>query len=146
MNKTIITSSDVETQALGKQFAKELKPGDVVCLYGDLGAGKTTFVKGVSKGLGVKTRIISPTFVVVRTHTVPDKSSGIKTLYHIDLYRLQTEGEVTGINLKDLLSEKDAVTLIEWPERAEHFAYHATWNVMFQQTEDGKRRKIIIQK
>ena len=74
----IITKSDEETQSAGEEFAKKLNPTDVVFLIGDLGSGKTTFTKGLAKGLGIDNRIISPTFVVVRRHTVRNEELGIK--------------------------------------------------------------------
>lgn len=119
MGVTNISRSDRETQELGEEFAKRLKPGDVVCLYGDLGYGKTTFVKGVARGLGVKSRIISPTFVIVRQHKLGDRfqALGTRELVHIDLYRIEDERQLVGIGLEDILEDKNAIKLIEWPEK-----------------------------
>ncbi len=66
--QTVITKSFEETKKFGEEFAKTLQPGSTVCLYGDFGAGKTTFTQGLAKGLGIKERIISPTFVIIREH------------------------------------------------------------------------------
>jgi tRNA threonylcarbamoyladenosine biosynthesis protein TsaE len=114
--KNIITKSESETEQAGEEFAKTLIPGSVVCLYGDLGAGKTTFTKGVAKGLGISDRIISPTFSLVRQHEI-DRQSSINTLYHIDLYRLENEEDIKKIGIDEILSDITGVVLIEWAER-----------------------------
>ncbi len=115
MNKnTFITTSFEDTQSLGEEFVTKLKPGDIVFLHGDLGSGKTTFVQGVAKGLGIKTRVISPTFIVLRTHATNNRM--IKKLFHLDLYRLESKEDVKSIALGDLTGDPEAVTIIEWPE------------------------------
>lgn len=110
--KQIITSSDAMQQA-GEQFAKTLLGGDVVVLYGDLGFGKTTFTQGVARGLGIDRRIISPTFVIMRKYSLADE----KSFYHIDLYRTQTEHELEGLGISEILQDNTAITMIEWPDR-----------------------------
>lgn len=115
MNKnTFITTGFKDTQKLGEEFVSRLKPGNIIFLYGDLGSGKTTFVQGIAIGLGIKTRIISPTFIVLRTHATNNKM--IKKLYHLDLYRLNEKEEVKNIGLDDLVNDPEAVTIIEWPD------------------------------
>jgi tRNA threonylcarbamoyladenosine biosynthesis protein TsaE len=116
MKEEYITQNEEETIKLGEEFAKKIKPKDIVFLMGNLGSGKTAFVKGVAKGLGIKTRIISPTFVVARTHTTNHKK--IKTLYHLDLYRLEGKNDLRKIGIDDFFNDEFAVTLIEWPENA----------------------------
>ena len=116
-------SSVEETWALAKELSKELKPGDVVCLEGDLGAGKTTFTQGLAAAMGVKGRVTSPTFCIVQEHapaevgedgrTAPDA----KMLVHMDLYRLNGEDDVVAIGWEDYLA-RGAVLAVEWPERA----------------------------
>ena len=133
--QTIITKSFEETQQLGMDFAKTLKPGDVVCLHGDLGSGKTTFVQGVAKGLGNTKQIISPTFIIMRTY---------KNMYHIDLYRIENENDINGIGLLDLIKEQDRVILIEWPEKIEHLLPTKRKNLFFEYVDD-KRRTIVIE-
>ncbi|HRN95978.1 MAG TPA: tRNA (adenosine(37)-N6)-threonylcarbamoyltransferase complex ATPase subunit type 1 TsaE [Candidatus Levybacteria bacterium] len=119
MNKEIITHSADQTIQFGEEFAQTLQSGDVVCLYGDLGAGKTTLAKGIAKGLGIVTRVISPTFSLVREHNVSVKNSElkIKKLYHIDLYRLEKKEEIQSIGITDILSDENGVVLIEWAEK-----------------------------
>src|SRR5689334_12083419 len=90
--KRFVSSSEDETKKFAEDFSKNLK-GNIIALTGELGAGKTTFTQGFAKGLGIKDKIISPTFVLVRQHKIPS-SQGI--FYHIDLYRLEN------INIKEL--------------------------------------------
>lgn len=104
-----------ETWDLARQFASELKPGDVVCLEGDLGAGKTTFTQGLAAALGVKGRVTSPTFCIVQEHI--GTREPVKLLVHMDLYRLQGAEDVEAIGWEDYLA-RGAVMVVEWPERA----------------------------
>lgn len=143
MNK-IISKSKSKTEKLGLDFSKKLMPRDVVCLYGELGSGKTTFVKGLARGLNVRSRIISPTFIIIRTHLVAG-SKDIDNLYHVDLYRLESLKEVKGIGLKDLLQDKKGVVLIEWPEKAEKILPSIRWEIFFTQ-KGGNTREILVKR
>jgi len=113
-----------ETWDLAKRFAADLRPGDVVCLEGDLGAGKTTFTQGLAAALGLSGRVTSPTFCLVQEHRRP--ISAVQSaatdrqpvfLVHMDLYRLNDENDVLAIGWEDYL-EEGAVLVVEWPERA----------------------------
>src|SRR5664279_1657237 len=106
--KNIITNSFAETQQLGVSFAKTLKHGEVIALHGDLGSGKTTFMQGIAKGLGIKKNIISPTFIIMRTYEI-----GSGHLYHVDLYRVEKERDVDGLGLGELLHDPESVVAIE---------------------------------
>ncbi len=101
-----------ETWAVARAFAAELKPGDVVCLEGDLGAGKTTFTQGLAAALGAKRAVTSPTFCIVVEHPTEKL-----LLVHMDLYRLHDADEVLTIGWEDYLA-RNAVLLVEWPDRA----------------------------
>jgi tRNA threonylcarbamoyladenosine biosynthesis protein TsaE len=106
----IITHSEAETSAAGRELAAALQRGAVVLLSGDLGAGKTAFVRGLAAGLGIDpNEVSSPTFTLVQEYR-----GGRLTLYHVDLYRLQA-GEVDDLGLDELTEE--GVTAIEWPDR-----------------------------
>lgn len=107
---------DAATQAAGDAFAAVLRPGDIVLLSGPLGAGKTTFCKGVARGLGVHDRVTSPTFTMVRQHEAHN-SQGITTLHHCDVYRVESLGEVLDLDLGELVEEA-AVALVEWGDLA----------------------------
>ncbi len=110
------TESAEATQRAGEQFAALLRPGDVVLLSGRLGAGKTTFVQGVARGLGVSERVTSPTFTLVRQHQCRNPW-GIVTLHHGDIYRVNGLGEVRDLDLAELV-EESAVALVEWGDVA----------------------------
>ena len=112
----IITKSEKETMTLAEKFASQLEGGEVVALVGELGAGKTVFIKGLAKGLGVKQTITSPTFVLMKIYEV-NKKNKIKNLCHIDAYRLKNGQELIGIGLNDWLSRSDVITVIEWADR-----------------------------
>lgn len=100
----------------GEEFARLLRAGDLVLLSGQLGAGKTTFVQGVARGLGVRERVTSPTFIMVREHQCVNEL-GITTLHHADVYRVGSLGEVSDLALGELV-EESAVALVEWGEIA----------------------------
>ena len=106
MGVEIRCTGPAETMAVGRRLASLLRPGDVVLVEGDLGAGKTTFIAGVAEGLGVDEEITSPTFILARTY------SGLVPLTHADVYRMDTLGEVADL---DLIEEAaDGVLMIEW--------------------------------
>ena len=130
-------SSVEETWALAKELAKELNPGDVVCLEGDLGAGKTTFTQGLAAALGVPGRVTSPTFCIVQEHQSPDV-----LLVHMDLYRLHGEEDVEAIGWEDYLS-RGAIIAVEWPERAGALVPSSAYHVAFLHFREEKRRIAI---
>lgn len=137
--KTYITHSEKETRYLAKKIAKKITHG-VVALTGELGAGKTTFAQGFAEGLGIKDKIISPTFVLIRQHKIPKLQ---KILYHIDLYRLADDKDLKGLGLKEILQDQNNVVLIEWAEKAKSFLPKETLWISFQYI-DGQKRSIRI--
>lgn len=113
MMYSVITSNPEQTWRIGELFGALLGPGDIVCLYGDLGAGKTSLSYGIALGLGVKEQYItSPTFTFVNEY------EGRVPFYHIDLYRLKDPVELENIGFEEYI-DSDGVTVIEWAERAE---------------------------
>ena len=128
-----IVNSVEETWAVAREFAKELKPGDVVCLEGDLGAGKTTFTQGLAAALGVPGRVTSPTFCIVQEHQSKDV-----LLVHMDLYRLRSEEDVEAIGWEDYLA-RGAIFVIEWPDRAGSLIPDTARRVAFRHMGEGKR-------
>lgn len=117
------TKNEEETKNIGKKFATELKGGEILCLYGDLGAGKTTFVKGLAEGYGIKEHITSPTFTLMNIYkistSVLNLPSVIKNLIHIDTYRLKNQDELIEIGAEDYIGKDDTISIIEWPEKIE---------------------------
>ena len=102
------SASEQETEALGEALVSRLSPGAVVAFTGDLGAGKTAFVRGMARGLGITQRVTSPTFTIVNEY-----EGGRLPLFHFDLYRLESRDELEDIGYWELL-EGDGVSFIEW--------------------------------
>jgi tRNA threonylcarbamoyladenosine biosynthesis protein TsaE len=108
---TFISHSPAETESLGEKFGRAARNGFVFALSGDLGAGKTQFVKGLARGLGISVRVHSPTFTLVNEY-----GGGRLKLFHLDLYRLETEAQILSAGVEEFLSP-DGVSVIEWAER-----------------------------
>lgn len=143
-NKFLTTNTE-ETQRLAEDFGKKLTPGDIVLLYGDLGSGKTTFVQGLAKGLGIKQRIISPTFIIIRSYEINPPSGGqnLKYFYHIDLYRMESEKDIESVGLNEILQNKDAIIAIEWAEKLGEYIPKNVSRVYFEHLGEEKRKITI---
>ncbi len=137
-----ICRDDAATQGAGEAFAAVLRPGDVVLLTGRLGAGKTTFVKGVARGLGVIERVTSPTFTMVRPHDAHNQL-GIATLHHADVYRVESIAEVRDLDLGELVEEA-GVVLVEWGELAASVFGREVLTLSFEVSDDGETRTITV--
>lgn len=137
----IITNNFQETQDLGFTFAKKLRGGEVLALYGDLGSGKTTFMQGLSKGLGITKNIISPTFIIMRMYKTGLKINEVRlnNLYHVDLYRIESENDVESLGLLELMNQPENIVAIEWPEKIENLLPEKRINIYFEYREDDKR-------
>ncbi len=133
---------EAATQAAGEDFAALLRPGDVVLLAGPLGAGKTTFVKGVARALGVVERVTSPTFTMVRQHEAHN-DLGIETLHHADVYRVESLGEVLDLDLGELV-EESAVALVEWGDLASSVFGREVLTLDVVPDEDGDARTLRV--
>lgn len=137
MSKKVITKSIEETQKFAEKFAGKLNPGDIVALYGDLGAGKTIFVQGLAKGLGFRGKVFSPTFIFLRPYNLSGK---IKTLYHIDLYRLEEIADLKNIGVEEFLNEKDTVSAVEWAEKIEHLLPKNAIKIKMERLGESERK------
>jgi tRNA threonylcarbamoyladenosine biosynthesis protein TsaE len=115
MNETCTTKSAEETVAYASLFAKNLRRGDVVALYGDLGSGKTQFVKGVCQAFGTHTHVTSPSFVMLNRYYGIYKDSGEILIFHFDLYRIRSFNEIFDLGYEEFL-QHDNICLIEWAE------------------------------
>ena len=140
MNDRYDVGSVEETWAVARAFAAELRPGDVVCLEGDLGAGKTTFTQGLAAALGAKRAVTSPTFCLVVEH--PTERF---LLVHMDLYRLQDADDVLTIGWEDYLA-RGAVLFVEWPDRAGALVPASAWHVSFALGADEDARTITFRR
>jgi tRNA threonylcarbamoyl adenosine modification protein YjeE len=114
-DRVVVTSSPDETTALGRRLAAALRPGHVVLLHGDLGAGKTTLAQGIVGALRPGAPATSPTFTIANEY--PPDEPGQARLVHLDLYRLVGPDDLDSIGFDDLVAGGDAVVLVEWPER-----------------------------
>jgi tRNA threonylcarbamoyladenosine biosynthesis protein TsaE len=124
------TGSPDETEAAGEELAAALRVGDLLLLEGELGAGKTTFVRGLARGLGVSGRVQSPTFQLVRVYP------GRIQLAHVDLYRLESGAELGDLGIDDLLEE--GVVAVEWGDRL-RIDYRRTRRIEFSAPSPGTR-------
>ena len=130
---SIITSSPEQTEEVGRFLGTMLDPGDLICLFGDLGAGKTHFSYGVAQGLQVREQYItSPTFTFVNEY------EGRIPLYHIDLYRLKEPSELESIGFEEYV-DSDGATVIEWAERAEDELPDERLNVYLSDVSETSR-------
>jgi len=134
----IITKNAEETIKLGEKIAKRLKPGDLVALSGDLGAGKTTLVKGIAKGLGVKNYryVNSPSFVLVKEY------KGKIPLFHFDIYRLEHLKDIEDIGYEDYLGRK-GIVVIEWAGKMAGILPKKHTKILLRITGSDARRVII---
>ncbi len=137
MTKTFITNSEKETYDVAKEFAKTLTPGQIVCMYGDIGAGKTVFAKGVCASLGVTEHISSPTFTIVNEY-----EGNAFTIYHFDLYRIAEPDELYEIGFHEML-DSGGVSIIEWPQMAGELMPQKHTKVYVERLEEDSRKITI---
>ncbi|MBI2028289.1 MAG: tRNA (adenosine(37)-N6)-threonylcarbamoyltransferase complex ATPase subunit type 1 TsaE [Candidatus Levybacteria bacterium] len=140
-----ITKSSEETRELGKELAKSIQKAPrrrlgalILALYGELGSGKTTFVQGMAKGLGIERRIISPTFVIIRSYKVD-----IKHFYHIDLYRIDGKESIKDLGIEEIINNPENIVAIEWAEKMISFLPKSRIDIKFFY-ENISKRKIEI--
>lgn len=130
---TIYSNSETETVSAGHKLAGMLSPGSVVALYGELGAGKTSFVRGLAEGLNVSSRVSSPTFTIVNEYP------GDIPLFHFDMYRLKSEDELFDIGWEDY-QIRGGICAVEWSEHVEKAFDKSVIRVLIEKTGDGSRR------
>jgi len=116
MRLKIISQSREDTLRLGKRIAKKLKGGDIICLFGQLGSGKTVLTKGIASGLGINQRkIISPTFVLIRQYLAKENIP----FYHLDLYRMEDPRQIINLGYEEYFYS-DGISVIEWADRLKY--------------------------
>jgi tRNA threonylcarbamoyladenosine biosynthesis protein TsaE len=136
-----LTNGEQETIELGASFAKtKLKLGDVVALIGDLGSGKTRFIKGICSGLGVSEHVSSPSFTIVNEY-----ASNIGKIFHFDFYRIASPSELNEIGFDDYIYD-EGICLIEWADRVQDLLPANRYDVLFTLGDSDTVREIVINK
>jgi tRNA threonylcarbamoyladenosine biosynthesis protein TsaE len=128
--------SPEQTRRLGVRLGELLRPGDLVCLEGALGTGKTRLAQGIGRGCGVTEALVSPTFTLIHEYQRPQNG---RALYHVDLYRIANAQEALGLGLEDYLDDRAAITVIEWPERARELLPQQRLWVLLRHIKGNKR-------
>mgnify|MGYP001615812704 CR=1 FL=1 len=155
---SIITKSPSETELIGKKLANKLNSGDILLLSGDLGAGKTSLVKGIARGLGIENEITSPTFTLMNIYKINNSAAfqrtlrgvispnqKIKNFVHIDTYRLKNEKELMEIGVADYLGQPNTICAIEWPEKITSLLKKKkTISISLEHTQNPQQRKVYI--
>lgn len=134
--QTFFTDNESETEKVGAEFASRLPGGAVVAMYGELGAGKTAFVRGMARGMGLSCRVSSPTFTIVNEYL------GDRELIHFDMYRLRSSDELFDIGWEDYL-DRGAVCAVEWSENVRDAFFGDEITVSIEKTGDNGRKITI---
>ncbi len=148
----ITSNSPSKTKDLGRLLAEEIlkdkSPAPItIALRGNLGAGKTTFIQGFAKGLGLKNKIVSPTFVIFRNYKIPRHKltvNGWGRFYHMDAYRIKKISELIPLNFKEMISAPRSVIVIEWPENINKALPKNTLRLEFRHGRKENERIIMF--
>jgi len=146
----IISHSPAQTQKIAQILVKTLldqraNPPHIFALQGNLGAGKTTFIQGVGKALKIKGKILSPTFLIIKSFPL-QKNPHFKNFYHIDCYRLEKPEEILALDFKKIIQDPKNLVFIEWPERIKKLLPKDTLWITFKVVDKDKREIIINSK
>ncbi len=141
--KILYSKNESETKKTGKKLGEKCIGGEVFCLSGDLGSGKTILSQGIAQGLGIKKNINSPTFIIINIYQIKKNIKEIKKLIHMDAYRLKNTNELENIGFFDFLKEKESVMIIEWGEKIKKYLpkKHIKINI---KSNNQNERKITI--
>ena len=143
MSETCTTTSAVETAAVARTFAARLRRGDVVTLFGDLGSGKTQFVKGVCDAFHTRTPATSPSFVILNRYNGMDAEQSELLLYHFDLYRVKSLAEIYDLGYEEFL-QGDGICLVEWAEMLGELLPKRRYDIRFSFGAEENERRIEI--
>jgi tRNA threonylcarbamoyladenosine biosynthesis protein TsaE len=141
------TKSEKETEKLGEEIGKKIlkeklgKVAKVIALEGDLGGGKTTFLKGFAKGLGIKEKILSPTFILIRKFQIP--STKFQNFYHIDCYRIEKIKEILNLGFREIIKDPKNIVAIEWADKIKKILPKKVIKIKFK-ILGKKEREILI--
>jgi tRNA threonylcarbamoyladenosine biosynthesis protein TsaE len=139
MAQTFTSHSEDETMNFGVEFAKSLRQGDNVALYGQLGSGKTRFIQGICRGLGVLEHVASPTFTIVNEY-----SAGDLKVFHFDFYRMRSTREIHEVGFEEYTAG-DGICLIEWAEKAQELLPPQRYDVRLELGSTEHTREIVIE-
>lgn len=162
-NMEIVSQSSEQTRKIGEEFSRKISHGGVVCLYGNLGSGKTTFVQGVARGLSIKQRIVSPTFMIIREYKILKNnycsshaqrsenfsaaaSKNIIDVYHLDLYRINSLDDVKNLGMEEILADNTNIVFIEWPEKIKKILPKKRIEIYFEYLKESERKIKILDK
>jgi len=143
------TNSSSQTNRIGMILAQEIaksklkKATFVLALQGELGSGKTTFLQGFAKGLGIKEKILSPTFVIMRKFKIRKKTRDFKNFYHIDCYRIKKPKEILDLGFKEIISNPRNIVAIEWADRIKKILPKNKLVLKFKFVDESKRQIAI---
>jgi tRNA threonylcarbamoyladenosine biosynthesis protein TsaE len=141
------TKSEKETEKLGRKLGKRIfrekpsKIAKVIALEGDLGGGKTTFLKGFAKGLGIREKILSPTFIIFRKFEI--RNSKFKNFYHVDCYRIEKEKEILNLGFREIIKDPKNIVAIEWADKIKKILPKKVLKIKFK-ILGKKEREILI--
>ena len=160
MKREFKTTSDEETLGIGFQLGKQLNRGSVVCVTGDLGAGKTVFTKGIAKALGVKENVTSPTYVLIKKYKIAKKkskpsknvvvknfqfpTSNFQFFYHMDAYRLSDPQEALDLGIEEIWSDPNNIIAIEWAEKISDILPKNKVDLCFESISENERKIMIF--
>jgi tRNA threonylcarbamoyladenosine biosynthesis protein TsaE len=119
--KSIISKTEKETYQIAAKLARKLKGGEIIALEGNLGAGKTVFVKGLARAFGIKQHVTSPTFVLMKIYEIGNRKYEIRNLVHVDCYRLDEPQELFYLGIEEYLNKKETMVIIEWADKIKKY-------------------------
>lgn len=143
--KTLASASERQTFNIGKKLSKILHGGEILALYGGLGSGKTSFVKGLAAGLGIKQTVNSPTFVIYKQYPFMIGQK-VFHLCHFDLYRISKARDLDQLGIGELMKSENNVIVVEWPDAIKKLMKNKAINIHFSYGEKVNQRKIRIPK
>ena len=139
-----ISKSREQTQKIATDFVKKLKGGEVLCFYGNLGTGKTTFIQALAKALGVKENVTSPTYVLLKQYRIKNKESRIKNFYHLDVYRLTEPEQALDLGIEEIWSDKNNIIAIEWADKISDILPGKKIDLCFESLNENERKITIF--
>lgn len=147
MKKEIIANSAKEMRELGKKLAEEIiktkrKRALIIGMEGELGSGKTTFIQGLAKGLGIKEKVASPTFVILKKYKIPARVIKSARFFHIDCYRIKLK-DLLELGFEEIVENLQNIIVIEWAEKVKKILKNALW-IKFKYTGKDKRKIILL--